>query len=197
MPKKIDIMVDLETLGTKPGSVILSIGVVAFDRITGKVLDEFHSILSQTDQAALGMTVDVNTLEWWSQQSEEAQKLLEEASQDTAPRANTVLHDLERFVNRATSGRELQAVWAQGQDFDFSLLAELYRRSFKFSGLSDELPWPFWLHRDTRTAYDVCGFQTNTIPREGVHHDALSDCYHQVKCLTAALAKRANQRARK
>lgn len=56
-----DIMVDIETLGRKPGCVILSIGCVAFD---GK---EFYVNIDPFKMKDEGVFhVDPDTSKWWS-----------------------------------------------------------------------------------------------------------------------------------
>lgn len=40
---------------------------------------------------------------------------------------------------------------------------------------------------DIRTLVDLSGITMSDIPREGVHHDALDDCKHQVKYCVAAI----------
>lgn len=52
------------------------------------------------------------------------------------------------------------------------------------------LPWEFHKTRDTRTVYDVCGFDYKSIPFDGEPHNALHDAVHQVKLVQAALRKR-------
>ncbi len=62
----------------------------------------------------------------------------------------------------------------------------MYRR-VREGKTNNTMPWSFWLHRDTRTAYDVAGFDPGTVQRTGKHHNALADCHHQIKCLWFAL----------
>ena len=65
------IMVDLETLGTAPGSVILSIGAVRFDVEKG-LLDEFYVNIDVESSQRLGLTIDGDTVMWWLKQSDAA-----------------------------------------------------------------------------------------------------------------------------
>src|SRR5688572_29962905 len=74
-----DVMLDLETLGTRPGCAILSIGAVAFDRHTGALGPEFYMVVNRKSCEAKGLTQDQSTLDWWSRQSAEAKKVLAEA----------------------------------------------------------------------------------------------------------------------
>lgn len=64
-----DVMIDIETLGTAPGSVILSIGAVAFvrDRMP-EDWREFSSVISVESSKSCGLTTDQSTIDWWKRQ---------------------------------------------------------------------------------------------------------------------------------
>lgn len=55
-----NIMVDLETLGTKPNSAILSIGAVAFD--DQGLHDEFYCNVDLISSIACGYEIDADTV---------------------------------------------------------------------------------------------------------------------------------------
>ena len=68
-----DVMIDIESLGTSPDCTILSIGVVLFDPkgmgITSK-LELKPNVEEQTE--IYKRSIDEGTLLWWSKQSPEA-----------------------------------------------------------------------------------------------------------------------------
>jgi DNA polymerase III epsilon subunit-like protein len=70
-----DVMVDLETLGTVAGCVVLSIGAVGFD-MDG--LDEtgFHLTVNRESCEEAMLFVDPDTEAWWGRQSPVAQEIL-------------------------------------------------------------------------------------------------------------------------
>lgn len=68
-------MIDLETLGVEPDSVVMTLGAIKFDPFSDT---EPHSGLylrcdveEQSEQ--LGRSIDENTLAWWSKQSQAIQ----------------------------------------------------------------------------------------------------------------------------
>ena len=67
-----DIMINLETLGTVAGCVILSIGAVAFDRETGELGMEFYEVINQVSCEEAGLHVDQKTVDWWAARTAEA-----------------------------------------------------------------------------------------------------------------------------
>ena len=178
--KTFDAMIDLETLGTRPGCVVLSAAALLFDADTGETQDYVHTHFNIHEQILkFGLQVQQGTQAWWLQQSDEAQTSAI-TSGSNPQLLKHGLTDLASVLKRANS-----RVWAQGASFDFPILSHLYR----IAGV--DAPWMFWAERDTRTLYEaasVVGFARKAIDasREGVHHDALSDCEHQVLCVTAA-----------
>ena len=66
------IMVDLETMGTAPGSAIVSLGAVAFDPVAGTLGEEFYRVITLGSCQRAGLTIDAGTIGWWLQQSDSA-----------------------------------------------------------------------------------------------------------------------------
>ena len=70
-PTDRQVVVDLETLSTRPNSCIVSIGAVAFN-LQEAILDEFFINVDASDCRSHGLHIDRNTIEWWKKQSKEA-----------------------------------------------------------------------------------------------------------------------------
>jgi hypothetical protein len=69
-----DIMLDLETLGTKPGGIILSIGAAQFDLKKGLIDADntFYENIQISDSVEKGFTITGETIEWWFKQDDNA-----------------------------------------------------------------------------------------------------------------------------
>jgi len=169
------IMFDMETFGTKPGSVLRSVGAVVFDPETGATGDTFYRNIDRKSCETVGLTVDPSTVAWWSRQSQEAQNAL---LVDAKPLAD-VIRDFHSWFWNAKG----QQVWCQGANFD----AVLWEAACAARGVV-QLPWKFWNVRDTRTVYELAGFNDKSLPRLGHHHNALDDALHQAKCVAAAVS---------
>lgn len=157
-----DLMIDIETLGTAPGSVILSIGAIEFDAETGDMGNEFYVSIDPQNCVENGMTMDVSTIKWWMDQSEEARR---EAFSGTET-IRKALYDFSDFVKNAGALR----VWAKPPSFDHVLMEAAYRI------LKIDIPWHYKTPRDCRTLFDL----TNTIqPNVGTAHNALDDAKSQ------------------
>lgn len=165
-----DVMIDIETLGTSADCTILAIAAVRFDRLTGEIGGELHE---RIDPCGQNRHVCTQTLKWWAKQPQGV--FAEAMSGET--RLGQALHDLFVFVEPS------DLVWAQGTDFDFKVL------DHAFDSRMIQKPWPYYAKRDTRTLYDVAGFDPRTIQCEGTLHNALDDCKHQIRCVVAALQK--------
>jgi hypothetical protein len=104
-----DIMLDLETLGTKPGGIILSIGAAQFD------LKENIQI---SDSVEKGFTITGETIEWWFKQDDNARLSLFED-----PRPTKIKFALEEFARWLPSNAK---VWGNGVGFDNMILRKAY-----------------------------------------------------------------------
>jgi hypothetical protein len=164
------IMLDIETLGTRPGAIALSAALVRFS-------DEAQcSInLSIADQKALGLVEDPATVDWWQQQPNEAWRA---ATNNAVPLVAGLQYLATWIAWASNSGDAL--VWCHGATFDCPLLDEVYRRA----GIAT--PWPFWGVRDTRTLYDLAGVDPKAfaVPPP---HVALNDALGQTRAANEAL----------
>lgn len=161
------IMVDLETLGTRSNSVIAVIGAVYFDIETGETGREFYRQIEIDSCLDFGLKMDLETIEWWFQQSNEAQK--EVFNTEDRDHIFPVLQDFSEFVI------EDVILWGNSARFDCGLLEDAYHAA------DLPVPWKYWNERDVRTLVSLAPeIKENTI-REGTHHNALDDCYHQIK----------------
>jgi hypothetical protein len=168
-----EIMVDIETLGTKPGSAIARIAIAAFDH-AGTIVDSLDMRLDLTAQEDAGMTVDVDTVLWWLDQSDEARKGAFVEGVKYEP--TTALALLSEFVNDI----EPIAIWAHSPSFDITMLECLY------DAFGLKAPWSYKVIRDTRTLFGEAGF---TMPKgDGVAHVAKDDVARQISAVVACRA---------
>lgn len=165
------IMLDLETFGTKPGSVLRSIGAVAFD-LSGKTGVEFYRNISEQSCLDAGLTKDQSTVDWWAQQSPESQTAL---LIDPQP-LPTVVAEFHRWFS--VNG---VYVWSHGANFDEPLWQAASR------AVGQTPPWKFWNSRCTRTTYHIMNFDPRSVARQGTYHNALDDAKYQAQCVSIAL----------
>lgn len=159
-------MLDLETLGTRPGCVVLTIGAVLFDPYSLKEPGPgIYMRVDADEQIAAGREVQEDTLRWWMDQAED---IREEALGETD---RVSVEYMYRELNRICVG--VNNIWAQGPVFDIAILENIYRQ------YGWPTPWQFWQIRDSRTLFGVHG-DPRVKGREG-HHNALADCVYQAQ----------------
>ena len=163
-------MIDIETLGTSPGSAIATIGAVRFHRTSESMpllynCDTFYRRIYLSTCSDRGLTKDDSTIQWWSNQPNEARA---EVFGDQHDRVSlkVALSELSVWLRGA------RAVWAHGASFDPVLLESAYR------AVDLPVPWKYWNIRDTRTLFDLAG---ETLKPTSSEHHALRDAYRQVK----------------
>ena len=107
-----NIMLDLETFGTVPGTVIRSVGMVYFDPHTGEMGEEFYANITENDQLTKGCHKDPQTVAWWNKQGEAQEQLL--INQRTFL---DVCYAMAKFIGPVRQKR----IWSQGSNFDGAL----------------------------------------------------------------------------
>lgn len=153
-------MLDLETLGNRPGSVIVAVGAAKFGG--GKITDTFYQRVDAESCVRLGLKIDASTLMWWLQQ--------EDAARLEVTKAGKPIEQVLNLFSEWLADPDAE-VWGNGAAFDNVLLGDAYDRALL------DRPWKFWNDRCYRT---VRGLRPD-IPaaRRGVHHNALDDAKTQ------------------
>lgn len=161
-----DVMIDLETLDVKPTSTVLTIGAVKFDPfgndLTDPKCEKFYVKVDIDSCDRLGCTVSQATLEWWANQSKEAQ---EEAFD---PNGRIDITDAMNRLYKFCWGAK--RVWSHGAGFDIIICEHLFHK------IGKAVPWSFWEVRDTRTLFDL-GIDPKRPPV--LKHHALEDAWNQ------------------
>lgn len=164
------IMIDLETLGTRPGSIILSIGAVRFDLDHG-ITGEFYTNINVEDAETYDLTITASTVLWWMNQSDEARKALASAKK---PLLEALL-DFDEWARAADFKRNPQAdideLWGNGPDFDNALLASAYKAA------DLEIPWSYRANRCYRTMWSM--FPQIPFEKPTTAHNSLEDARAQ------------------
>lgn len=167
-----DIMLDIETLDTKPTAVVLSIGAVAFNANSPCEPEFFYAELGNMliiDQLERGRTESEATKTFWNRQPKTAQVIFKRNTYDTV---SETLVAFKEFLARHSKAK----IWGCGSDFDNVIITSL---------LDDYgyKPWQFWRNRCFRTIKSEFGNITEEPQRRGTLHHALDDAKHQARWL--------------
>jgi len=157
--------IDLETMGTRSTSAIVSIAAVFFE-IETDTTKEFICNVDLASSLGHGATIDASTIYWWMQQSMEARESL-------LPNLNDLPVALKKFATFfAEHNDERTSIWTH-PSFDPPILTN----AFHACGLVE--PYKYYQIRCLRTLEELYGW--TDIPRTGTHHNALDDCLYQME----------------
>jgi exodeoxyribonuclease VIII len=171
-----DIMCDIETLGTLPDSAIISIGAVVFDynNAENPIYSKFYRIIAPDLQR---YSVTYETIKWWMNQSEAARSVFNFANDthivlDTA----SAMYDFRNWL----STNSFQNIWAHSTCFDIIILENAFRTE------GHQIPWSHRQVRDTRNILELTGVR---ISNTGINHNALDDATAQALAVIEAHQK--------
>jgi len=165
-----NVMVDIETLGINPDSVILSIGACAVEAPTEV---QFYQEISIHNQC--GRYADLDSVKWWMNQPIKP-------PMDGVVSLEQTLVAFGNWLGDAFVERGKLIVWANGTDFDISILKHAYETND-----AGAIPWKYNNVRDYRTLSKVCSH----IPCSefvGDKHNALADAVYQAQYLSVIKA---------
>lgn len=182
------VMLDLETLGTKPGSVIFAIGAVAFKDSEFELGPEefnstFHKIISIENSQYYKFAINPDTERWWSEETGDKSELIAaltgKGNAVSVGEALTAFQDwLSQYQDNPDHKKVL--VWGNGKEFDNALLRAYYEH------LGMECPFTFRADMDFRTLKnlfpDCKPQQDNDTP-----HNSLADAKYQAEWLKEVL----------
>ena len=172
-------MIDLETMGTTPDSVVLSCGAVMFDPESGVVMDKLskHWVLQIQNQLDAGRVISGDTLKWWIGQSDEA---IRSWNKGEGSCANLV--EFRENMDTYWCRSKAKYVWSHGSIFDVAILENM---------MEGQTPWKFWDIRDTRTLLHAAGIDQGLrdYRDKSSHHNAEADAIAQATAICDAWKK--------
>lgn len=166
-----DVMIDLETLDTRPSAVVLSIGACLVNWRLGEPTHDFYRVVDLASAREAGLTESPSTKAWWDRQSAEAKRVFT----DPCVSLEQALLDFDSYLEQFDK-KEVR-LWGNGSDFDNVILANAY------DAIGFDAPWRFYNNRCYRTAKNLFQDQIKEPFREGTHHNALDDAKHQARGL--------------
>lgn len=159
-----DMMVDIETLSTRPNAAIISIAAIPFSAEKGTYSPDQFYVEIGGDLYPNNFHIDPKTIAWWERQS------IARPTGNETPN-DSLQHFQEYLIQQAPI-----YLWANSPSFDLVILKE----AFRFY----EIPWPhdFWNERDVRTIRAL-----GTTPKFKPTHNALQDCLLQIHAVCNTL----------
>jgi hypothetical protein len=175
------IMLDIETLSTKPNALVLSIGMVLFQTSVPleQPINQWYRVLPYRQQQSpkTFRLIESSTLEWWEKQSEEAQRVLRE-SRELETLMEAILEDLIQWFGSIKSLGFTPVVWGKGANFD-NVIVESLLNTFGYPK-----PWSYKADMCYRTLLALKGWAVDweELNNRGLtHHHALKDAEYQAQ----------------
>jgi len=164
------IVLDIETLSTRPGALILSIGAVLLTR--SGIEDTFYRVIDSGSSARAGLRCDIPTITWWISQDKAAQAHAFDSA--AAINIHLALREFHNFLPTHTN----YWLWGNGADFDNAILEAAYQ------AIKAPLPWKYFQNRCLRTLRALHpDLEPPAFPAEHIKHHALHDAQHEAEHL--------------
>lgn len=179
--RNIGIMVDIETLGLKPNTVVTQIAALVYDiddpDTHYRQVDEYLPIQPQMTQ--LGRQIDADTMLFWMQQNDTARKRFDMNTGNDFDELQALVQSVHSKLTQEIGNSATHEVWARGPQFDIAILDSLFGQF----GLS--APWRYDRVFDLRTIMLAAGLKKDDVPMPAglVKHVALHDVKYQMLCL--------------
>lgn len=180
-------MIDIETLGIKPGSAIMSIGASMFDACgdAASVIrspDKFYSVLNSFDLQTTGFKIEPETLKWW--RSQPIWEALSDEIRDSNVTVKQGCEDFRTFINKYQPDK----IWANSPNFDIEMLRKM------FDKVKVEFPVAYQQEMDYRTVMELAYPTRDQRPGREMsswfpEHHALGDAMEQSVQMQNALLK--------
>lgn len=164
-------MIDIETLDTRPSAVVFQVGVVVFEDALmqeapkSPILAQRKFDLDILPQIFAGRTIDRETVNWWLTQKA-----------PVIPIKKQSVHTVFQEISQMMGDFGVSYVWSNSPSFD----AVIMRSLAESLGVTYEFP-SFRTDMDLRTLKNICKMKkvVDFEPKETTH-DALQDCLDQV-----------------
>ena len=178
------LIIDIETLGVRPDSVVLQVELIAWDdNAENPVVAQRSWNLDGKQQQQSGRTIDYDTVLWWQNQSREATNSVFHNPGKTTKPLTFPLEFSEALRELTETG--FKDVWANSPSFDLVILTDLVDPV--------TLDWSFRDWRDQRTLEAVYMAVTGRNPKvyfkdmvaalPGMPHTAPYDCMKSAKMI--------------
>ncbi|MGL6229356.1 MAG: 3'-5' exoribonuclease domain-containing protein [Culicoidibacterales bacterium] len=196
-----DFIIDYETLGDKPNSVVLDVAVVPFvndptnvPKFMDLVKSSFYAKFDLKSQIKAGRLIQDGVKEFWKNQSDEARAVLKPSDIDVSVEEGH--KEMLCFFTENEISYYKSQLWCRGTSFDIPLMVNCIDETFKLDQHStrDLEPVSFGRYRDVRSAIEgmllsrnmsTCPLPAGTL--DGfIHHNSVHDCAKDVLMLLYA-----------
>jgi len=169
-------MLDIETWGKQPYSVIIALGAVHFNpNVVGEIFSRFYVAIDPVSAQKAGLRIDADTVAWWMNPEQRA--ALDRWFSELKLELPMALDGFTQWLDVEAPEIKERMIWGNGASFDNMLLANAYQ------AVNEEQPWKYYGDRCFRTMKNLIGARDIAPPIEGTAHHALDDAVQQARWL--------------
>ena len=180
--RALHIMVDLETASKKENAAILSWAMVPFFTDGNEVEDvsSFYGLVNLTSCFLCGMDIEKDTQQWWVDQNPIVKHQL---TQGLSCHIHDVANEAFAYLEAFSSKYDIH-LWSRGLDFDIPKIEWCFNRF-----VERPLPYKYSHKMDVRSILKFANVDQSQFEFEGVKHNSLDDCKHDIKMIQYAYAR--------
>lgn len=176
---RVDIMTDIETLGTSPDSTVFQVCAVAFNIVTGEMKDSFNEIIDVGMESVIS---DGDTLKWWLKTNKEL--FCDLLTSERATIGQHVFLAFQKWILKQTADYKDIYLWGNGIKFD-NVMIDTQMKKYKI-----HYPIYYRNDRDVRTLLELASIKSGLSESDikasvkndsEVEHDAIDDCKYQIR----------------
>lgn len=178
------VMIDCETLGLTPGTIVRTVSLVEFEPITGKTGRKQTWTINLQDSIKAGFRIEAGSLKWWMMKSEEARKAFVATPEEETSLVSFVAEFVEWF--KQYNGKVV--LWNLQVDFDTALISPYLAYYYMHIMRNDsyELPWNRKLRVDVRPFMEIYRTLHADIKTP---HTSIDDCMLQIEAVAEVFKK--------
>ena len=179
--ERIDVMVDLETLGKDFNAVVFQIAAAGFDIKTGEILTEFNELADISNLEKEDGIIDGDTLKWQLATNKELlASLLNKGNTFTV---RGIFEEFHKWLTKLHKEYERVYLWGNGILFDNAIIR------YKLENYGLGYPIFYRNDRDVRTIFELAQIKTGETAeemydriydKELIAHDAMNDVKNQI-----------------
>lgn len=179
--ERIDVMVDLETLGTDFNAVVFQVAAAGFDIETGAILSEFSEIADISNLQEEDGVINGGTLKWWL--NTDMYLLADLLDKGESLSARDIFKQFHGWLTKLHEGFENVYLWGNGILFDNAIIR------YKLENYGLGYPIFYRNDRDVRTIFELAQNKAGESAKEMYDriydeeltaHDAMNDVINQV-----------------
>lgn len=176
---RIDIMTDIETLGTDTDSTIIQIAAIAFDITTGKIYTEFNGI-ANINKNTTPIKVTGDTIQWWMRTNPQLFGELLNSGTHSSEQLLAIFHT---WLSQFTKPGNYMYLWGNGILFDNKMIQS------QLESIGLDYPVFYRNDRDLRTLVELASLRLGMSEKDLrerwnddslTAHNALDDVKYQI-----------------